>query len=113
MPSRSALAVLAIAGVAVAGYFAFVKRPGDVSNPDAAFEAKEVKIPKRSELKTVDWPIYGLNPERTGYLPGKFLDPPFGTSKWSLPIGHLIEHGPVIGGRRPLHPRPRGDRLLG
>ena len=59
------VAVLAIAGVAVAGYFVFIKRPADVSNPDVAFEAKEVKIPKRSELKNVNWPIYGLNPERT------------------------------------------------
>ena len=92
------VAVLAIAGVAAAGYFAFVKRPGDVSNPDAAFEAKEVKIPKRSELKTVNWPIYGLNPERTRYFPGKLLDPPFGGPKWSLQIGHLIEHGPIIAG---------------
>ncbi len=59
-----------------------------------------MKIPKRSELKTVDWPIYGLNPERTRYLPGKYLDPPFASSKWSLPIGHLIEHGPIIAGDR-------------
>jgi len=92
------VAVLAIAGAAVAGYFALVKRPGDVSNPDAAFEAKEVKIPKRSELKTVNWPIYGYNSERTRYFPGKFLDPPFTSSKWSLPIGHLIEHGPIVAG---------------
>jgi outer membrane protein assembly factor BamB len=90
--------VLAIAGVAVAGYFAFVKRPGDVSNPDAVFEAKEVKIPKRSELKTSNWPTYGFNAERTRYFPGKLLDPPFVSSKWSLPIGHLIEHGPVVAG---------------
>ena len=88
--------MLALAGVAVAGYFAFVKRPDDVSNTDVAFEAKEVKIPKRSEIKNVNWPIYGLNPQRTRYLPGKFLDPPFRSSKWSLPIGHLIEHAPII-----------------
>jgi outer membrane protein assembly factor BamB len=92
------VAVLVIAGVAIAGYFAFIKRPGDVSNPDAAFEAKEVKIPKRSDLKTVNWPVYGFNAERTRYFPGKFLDPPFAAAKWSLPVGHLIEHGPVIGG---------------
>jgi outer membrane protein assembly factor BamB len=94
----AAAALLVCAGVAIAGYFAFVKRPDDVSNPDAAFDAKEVKIPERSELKNVNWPIYGLNPERTRYLPGKFLDPPFGSAKWSLPIGHLIEHGPIIAG---------------
>ncbi len=71
-----------------------------------------MKIPKRSEIKNVNWPIYGLNPQRTRYLPGKFLDPPFVSSKWSLPIGHLIEHGPVIAGDGPVHPRPRGDRLF-
>ena len=92
--------MLAIAGVSVAGYFAFIKRPGDVSNDDVAFEAKKVKIPKRSEIKTVNWPTYGLNAQRTRYLPGKDLDPPFGASKWSLPIGHLIEHGPIIAGER-------------
>jgi outer membrane protein assembly factor BamB len=92
------LAVLVIAGVAVAGYLIVIKRPADVSNPDVAFDAQEVKIPERSELKNVNWPIYGLDPERTRYLPGKFLDPPFVSSKWSLPIGHLIEHGPIIAG---------------
>jgi outer membrane protein assembly factor BamB len=92
------LAVLAIAGVAVAGYFAFVKRPGDVSNGDVAFDAKKVKIPERTQQKNVNWPIYGLDPERTRYLPGKLIDPPFSASKWSLPIGHLIEHGPIIAG---------------
>ena len=94
------VAVLAIAGVAVAGYFAFVKRPDDISNSNADFDSKEVKIPKRSEIENVNWPIYGLNPERTRYLPGKLLDPPFGGPKWSLPVGHLIEHGPVIAGDR-------------
>ncbi len=80
----------------MAGYFAFVKRPADVSDPNAEFDAADVKIPKKSEIENVDWPIYGLNPERTRYLPGKYLDPPFTSAKWSLPVGHLIEHGPVV-----------------
>jgi outer membrane protein assembly factor BamB len=88
--------VLALTGVAVAGYLV-TKRPGDVSNPEADFvQEPEVKIPKRSEIENVDWPIYGFTPERTRYLPGENLDPPFTSSKWSFPIGHLIEHGPVI-----------------
>lgn len=88
--------MLAIAGIAVAGYFAVIKRPGDVSNSKAEFVSEKVKIPKRSEVRNVDWPIYGMNPERTRYLPGKLLDPPFGSAKWSLPVGHLIEHGPIV-----------------
>jgi len=92
--------LLAFAGIAVAGYFALVKRPGDVSNPEVMFEEEEVKIPKRSEIRNVDWPIYGGDLERTRYLPGKFLDPPFSSSVWSLPVGHLIEHAPVIAKER-------------
>lgn len=93
-----ALATLAVAGIAVAGYFVVIKRPDDVSNPDATFEAKKVKIPKRSAIKNINWSIYGLDTQRTRYYPGKLLDPPFNASKWSLPIGHLIEHGPVVAG---------------
>ena len=90
------LVVLVIAGGAVAAY-ATLKRPGDVSNPEAEFvEEDPVKIPKRSKLKTVDWSTYQLNPQRTGYLPGKYLDPPFASSKWSVPVGHLIEHAPIL-----------------
>lgn len=90
------LLVLVIAGGAVAAY-ASLKRPGDVSNPEAEFvEEDPVKIPKRSEIKTIDWPTYQLNPERTGYLPGKYLDPPFTSSKWSLVVGNLIEHAPIV-----------------
>jgi outer membrane protein assembly factor BamB len=92
------LTVLAIGGVAAAAYFAFIKRPGDVSNENVAFEPKEVKIPERSTIKNVNWPVYGMNPARTRYLPGKDLDPPFSAAKWSLPIGHLIEHGPIVAG---------------
>jgi outer membrane protein assembly factor BamB len=95
-----AVTLLAFSGVAVAGYFAFVKRPGDVSNPDAEFETEQVKVPKKSEIRNVDWRTYGYNPERTRYFPGKYLDPPFTSNKWSLAIGHLIEHGPIIAGER-------------
>lgn len=88
--------VLSLAGVAVAGYVV-LKRPEDISNPGAEFAKEDpVKIPKRSKFRTIDWPTYQLNPQRTGYLPGKYLDPPFTSSKWSLPIGHLIEHAPIL-----------------
>ena len=90
------LVLLAFAGAAVGGYLV-TKRPGDVSDPTADFAVeKKVKIPKRSEIRNVNWPIYGLDPARTRYLPGEDLDPPFTSSKWSFPIGHLIEHGPII-----------------
>ncbi len=80
---------MAIAVVAIAAYFA-LKRPADVSNPDAAFkEQKQV-------VKTVDWPLYGHDRERTRYLPAKHLDPPFGSSLWSFQAGKLLEFQPIV-----------------
>src|SRR5262245_59571550 len=81
------LVVVAIVGVVA--YFV-LKRPGDVSNPNAAFhEQKKV-------VKTVDWPLYGHDRERTRYLPSKHLDPPFGSSLWSFQAGKLLEFQPIV-----------------
>ena len=71
-------AAAAAAALAIGAYLA-LKRPGDVSNPDAAFRQRTER-----PVKTVDWPLYGHDRERTRYLPAKHLDPPFGNSLWSL-----------------------------
>jgi outer membrane protein assembly factor BamB len=78
-----------VAGVAIAVYLA-TKRPGDVSNPDAAFHKRTAAI------KTVDWPLYGHDLERTRYLPGKNLNPPFRSSEWSFQAGKLLEFQPIV-----------------
>ncbi len=81
-------ALVVVAGVALVAYLV-LKRPGDVSNPDAAFEQQRI-------VKTVDWPLYGHDRERTRYLPAKHLDPPFGSSEWSFQAGKLLEFQPIV-----------------
>jgi outer membrane protein assembly factor BamB len=83
----SGLAVVALAGLVV--YLA-TKRPADVSDPDAAFTEQ------KAAPKTVDWPLYGHDRERTRYLPSKHLDPPFGSSLWSFQAGKLLEFQPIV-----------------
>ena len=81
--------LVVVAAIAIAAYFA-LKRPGDVTNPSASFqEQKQV-------VKTVDWPLYGHDRERTRYLPAKHLDPPFGSSLWSFQAGKLLEFQPIV-----------------
>lgn len=79
------------AAVGVAGYL-LLKRPGDVSNPGAFFEAEE---PVSNKQRFGDWPMYGLNPERTRYLPAKGLEPPYQV-KWSFKGRALLEYSPVL-----------------
>ncbi len=88
-----AIALIAIAGVA--GYL-ILKRPADVSNPDAAFEAADQG---KELLGTANWPLYGLNPERTRYLPAKGVEPPFRVA-WRFNGRKLLEYSPVLA-RRP------------
>ncbi len=82
-------AAVAVAGLAIAVHL-ITKRPEDVSNPDAAFHKKPAGI------KTVDWPLYGHDQERTRYLAGKGLDPPFRSSQWSFQAGKLLEFQPIV-----------------
>jgi outer membrane protein assembly factor BamB len=93
--ARRKLAVVGGAAVAVAGLviavYLITKRPADVSNPDAAFHKQ-----KPDALKTVDWPLYGRDLERTRYLPSKGLNPPFRSSLWSFQAGKLLEFQPIV-----------------
>jgi outer membrane protein assembly factor BamB len=79
---------LAVIAVAVGAYLA-LKRPADVSNPDAAFKSGKPAV------KPIDWPLYGHDRQRTRYLPAKHLDPPFGSSLWSFQAGKLLEFQPI------------------
>ena len=82
-------ALVVVGGVAIAAYFV-TKRPADVSI-DAPFHKQ-----KPQPIKTVDWPLYGHDRERTRYLPAKHLDPPFGNSLWSFQAGKLLEFQPIV-----------------
>ncbi|MDP9227959.1 MAG: PQQ-like beta-propeller repeat protein, partial [Actinomycetota bacterium] len=80
-------AVLAV-GVLVA--YSALKRPGDVSNEDAVFQPEDVN----AAFELGDWPVYGLNAERTRYLEAN-VEPPFQV-KWQFKGRSLLEYAPVL-----------------
>jgi outer membrane protein assembly factor BamB len=86
-----AAGVLAIA-VAVAGYL-ILKRPEDKSCPDPC--VIETTANPGPVVKSVDWPLYGLNEERTRYLDARRVKPPF-TTKWTFKGRRLLEYSPIL-----------------
>ena len=85
-------ATLALAVTVVAAPFALLKRPDDVSNPDAAFARKEgagkEKQPKPA--KTVNWTRYGYDVGRSKFLDSPRVRPPF-RKVWKWKGDELIE----------------------
>lgn len=100
--SRRGIAIGLIVGgvlaIATAGFLAYqvLKRPPDVHNADVAFQPQR---PPKPRAKTVNWPIFGLNPARTRYLPARGVKPPF-RKLWRFKDRPLLEFPPVyVGGR--------------
>ena len=90
-----AIALLAAAiafSAALAGY-ELLKRPADVHNSDANFVPQKPPAPPK-KAKTVNWPIFGLNPARTRYLPAKGIKPPY-RLLWHYSERPLLEFPPV------------------
>jgi outer membrane protein assembly factor BamB len=86
-----ATALAAVAAVVV--YFAFIKRPEDKSCPDpCVIETTDDPAPV---VESVDWPLYGLNEERTRYLDAPRVKPPY-TTKWTFNGRKLLEYSPII-----------------
>jgi outer membrane protein assembly factor BamB len=87
--------VALVAGAGVAAY-AMLKRDADVEcPPPCTIEAEEE--PKRREvIKTVSWPVYGYDDQRTRYLPTKVVKPPFGQPRWEFDAGNLLEFSPIV-----------------
>lgn len=91
------LPVLAVTGAGLVGYLA-LKRPGDVSNPGAAFEApakQQQKKKKRKAPRTTPWPRYGYDLERTKSLDAPRVEPPF-RKVWKYTRPELIEFAPIV-----------------
>jgi outer membrane protein assembly factor BamB len=88
--------VLLGAGAAVAGYFAFVKKQSNYSNPKASFVTTPKAPPKpRPKPETFKWPIYGFTPDRARFFDAG-LNPPF-RKLWRFTKSHgLIEFQPVL-----------------
>ena len=104
--SRKARWTVAVIGlllcVAVAlGAFAVVhNRPGDVSNPNVAFEAPTTSTPTPPPRgpRRFDWPVYGYTSERTRDFPlGTAARPPF-PLRWAVRGTDLLEFGPIAAG---------------
>lgn len=88
------LSGVAIALVAViAGGYLVLKRPADVSNEGASFELSDQA---QAAVGVDDWPLYGLNRERTRYLPAS-TKPPFRVA-WKVNGRKLLEYSPVLAG---------------
>lgn len=93
-------ALLLAAGVVALAY-SILKRPPDVSNSGAEFVA-DTKPEKKRKPKdlTTDWPTYGLDEARTRYFPSRLVEPPFGSSDWSIQFGKLLEFSPIVANDR-------------
>ena len=80
-----------IAAGGVVGYLP-LKRPGDVSNPDAPFTSSE----KEDTDALADWPLYGLNP-RDEVPAGGAGKAPYKV-KWRFKAQALVEYSPIVVG---------------
>ncbi len=89
-----AAGVLAIFGVLIA--YNELKRPPDVHNEDVVFEPQKPKAPP-PRAKTLNWPLFGLNPARTRYMPAKGIVPPF-RKLWRYTDRPLLEFPPIFVG---------------
>ncbi len=95
--------VLAAGGIALVllvggGLLAYqlLKRPADVHNPNAAFRPQK---PPKPKARTVNWPMFGLNPARTRYLPARGVKPPYKLI-WHYTGRPLLEFPPIyVGGK--------------
>lgn len=90
----AAVLILVVAGGILA--YELLKRPPDVHNPNATFTPQKPPKPRR---KTTNWPIFGLNPARTRYLPAKGVKPPYKLI-WHYTGRPLLEFPPIYAGGR-------------
>ena len=88
------LALALLVSGAILGY-ELLKRPADVHNEAAIQRFHPEKPPQPPpQPKTVNWPIFGLNPARTRYLPAQGIKPPF-KLLWHFSEKPLLEFPPV------------------
>ncbi|HET6830435.1 MAG TPA: PQQ-binding-like beta-propeller repeat protein [Solirubrobacterales bacterium] len=93
----AAAVALVLAVTVVAGAFALLKRPGDVSNPDADFSRKEGagKDTQPKPQKTVNWTRFGYDVGRSKFLDTPRIRPPF-RKVWKWKGDELIEFPPIV-----------------
>jgi outer membrane protein assembly factor BamB len=86
----SAAAVIFLLVFAAITIYHAVRRPPDVHNESAAFNANETKVRE----KTVNWARYGYDRRRTRYLAAKGIKPPF-KKLWKYGARPLLEFAPI------------------
>jgi len=80
---------------------AFATEPGDISNPDAKFDAERSPGEKSSGKtkpppdKAVDWTRFGYDPGRSKFLDAQRVRPPF-DKVWKYKGEELIEFPPIV-----------------
>ncbi len=84
-------AAIGILVVAAVGYVV-LKRPSDKSCHAPCTITSEAPKPVSG---TTNWPMYGLNQERTRYLDAPGVKPPFKV-RWQFKGGHLLEYSPIL-----------------
>lgn len=92
-------ATIALSITLVAVPFALLKRPADVSNPDAAFDlnagAGKSKSKQPKKKSTVTWPRFGYDVGRSKFLNAQVVHPPF-RKDWKYKGDELIEFPPIV-----------------
>ena len=94
--AAGAAALVLLVGGGILAY-ELLKRPPDVHNPHATFTPQ--KPPKPPTRRTVNWPIFGLNPARTRFLPADRVKPPYRLI-WHYTGRPLLEFPPVYAAGR-------------
>ncbi|MCO5316591.1 MAG: PQQ-binding-like beta-propeller repeat protein [Solirubrobacterales bacterium] len=92
------LSLVVVVAAAAVGLVAWneLKRPGDVSNPNVTFDHSDSPAPKPTlKRRTVDWPTFRYDRQRTGYLPTKTVKPPF-KRVWRFGGKPLLEFPPIV-----------------
>jgi outer membrane protein assembly factor BamB len=79
--------------VAIVGYL-ILKRPADKSCPAPCTITTQAEQPV---VGATNWPMYGLNQQRTRDLDAPVVKPPFAI-RWKFKGGHLLEYSPIVVG---------------
>jgi outer membrane protein assembly factor BamB len=89
--------IAGVAAVVIAAVsYLILKRPADKSCEAPCTITSEAPTPVSGQT---DWPMYGLNLERTRYLDAPAVKPPY-SIRWRFKGGHLLEYSPILVGRQ-------------
>jgi outer membrane protein assembly factor BamB len=93
-------ALVAVLATVAFGVVGLLKKPGDISNPDAVFKVdkgvgKSSGKPAPKKDTTVDWPRFGYDVGRSKFLDAQSVRPPF-RKVWKYKGTELIELPPIV-----------------